>query len=74
MDLVSLITILGGFFGLLSVMVSFFLFLANKIDAIRADIQKEMTDFHGRLERQDAEFKAGFLLMEEKYHQLKEKT
>lgn len=29
-------------------------------------IEKEMKDFHGRLERQDAEFKAGLLLIEQK--------
>lgn len=29
-------------------------------------INKEIRDFHGRLEKQDAEFKAGLLLIEER--------
>ena len=34
---------------------------------ILKEMKEEMKDFHGRLERQDAEFKAGLLLLEEKF-------
>lgn len=38
----------------------------QKTDELISEIRNEMKDFHGRLERQDAEFKAGFLLLQEK--------
>jgi hypothetical protein len=34
---------------------------------ILREMKEEMKDFHGRLERQDAEFKSGLLLLEEKF-------
>ncbi len=49
MDLVSLLAILGGFVAILSVMVSFFLFLINKIDVITQEMKSESKDFHARL-------------------------
>lgn len=58
MDLITMITMMGCFFAILSVIVCLFLHLGNKIDAIQLSISREVKDFHGRLERQDAEFKA----------------
>jgi hypothetical protein len=52
-------------FGNLSFIVPLFLWNRSEANADRRDlvnvvrgIQEEMKDFHGRLERQDAEFKA----------------
>lgn len=58
MDWVTLLTVCFGFFSILSTTIGLFLYLASKIDGMRHDINQEMKDFHGRLERQDAEFKA----------------
>ena len=65
-QLIILIISMGGFF------------LWNRLEA-RTDnrraldliesIKTEMQDFHGRLTKQDAEFKAAILLLEEKYKQ-----
>lgn len=46
--------------------ITLYMHLDNKCDKTLRAIQEEMKDFHGRLERQDAEFKANFLLREEK--------
>jgi hypothetical protein len=58
------------------------LYLGAKIDNFRSEIHgemndfrndmyKEMKDFHGRLERQDAEFKAGILNLNERVREAK---
>lgn len=58
--------------------------LGNRIDRLSDDIKREMRDFHGRLERidaefngrferQDAEFKGWVRLMDEKYHKSEKK-
>jgi hypothetical protein len=49
--------------------VPLYLHSSTQIDAIHQEIRavnQEMKDFHGRLERQDAEFKGHVLLMEER--------
>jgi len=38
----------------------------KETNSILNAINQEMKDFHGRLERQDAQFKQNFLLLEEK--------
>lgn len=43
--------------------------LGNKIDRLTESIAKEMKDFHGKLERQDAEFKGWVRLIDEKIKQ-----
>jgi hypothetical protein len=40
--------------------------LETSTTALIEAIRQDMKDFHGRLERQDAEFKGAFLLLEEK--------
>lgn len=42
-----------------------------KIEANLQAIREEMKDFHGRLEKIDADHKAGLRLIEEKYYSLK---
>ena len=57
--IISLVIVMGTIIG---TTVPLYIHGSNQIAAI----QQEMRDFHGRLERQDAEFKAGYLLLEEK--------
>lgn len=49
MDLVTFLTIIGSFIGIMSTMITLFLYLGNKIDGISRDISTDMRDFHGRL-------------------------
>ena len=48
--------------------------LGNKIDRIRDDIAKETKDFHGKLERQNAEFHGWVRLMDEKIKNINHKN
>jgi hypothetical protein len=64
MDWIQLIVMMIGILGtILGVVIPLHLHTLATLKAI----QDEMKDFHGRLERQDAEFKAGILLIEEKF-------
>jgi hypothetical protein len=61
------------FFGFILTVGGLFLWSRTEGNADRREImgiliemKNEMKDFHGRLERQDAEFKAGFLRLEER--------
>lgn len=65
MDWTEVIALMGGVFvANMGVIIPLFLWIRSEANADRRDIlqlirdvQKEMKDFHGRLERQDAEFK-----------------
>lgn len=57
----------------LGTVIAFYLHLDKKVEESRKEtndilkaIANEMKDFHGKLERQDAEFKTGLLLIEER--------
>lgn len=70
MDWIQVIVILCANFG---VIIPLFLHSDSKMEAHRKEtgeilkaIQQEMKDFHGRLERQDAEFRTRLLAIEER--------
>lgn len=42
-------TLIGTLIAMMTIVIAFFLYIANKIDALRADVHIEMKDFHGRL-------------------------
>jgi hypothetical protein len=46
--------------------ITLYMHLDNKTDKTLRAISEEMRDFHGRLERQDAEFKGKLLVIEER--------
>ena len=65
--------VLGVVVGNAAITVPLFFWLRSEANSDRRDIinlivaiKDEMKDFHGRLERQDAEFKGHVLLMEER--------
>lgn len=65
MDLGIIISIVGSAIAIVGVVIALFLWNRSEACADRRDlgsiilaIQEEMKDFHGRLEKQDAEFKA----------------
>lgn len=62
----EIVGIIGGIATLLAFFLAPMFYLGAKIDKLREDMHQEMKDFHGRLEHQDAEFKAGLLLLEER--------
>lgn len=57
--IIVLVTIIGS-------TVPLYLHTDNKLSAALQGIQSEMHDFHGKLERQDAEYKAHLLYLHEK--------
>jgi hypothetical protein len=62
----ELFVVLGAMIG---VCISLFVVSQNQIAAIHEEIvgiRQDMKDFHGRLERQDAEFKGRMALIEER--------
>ena len=67
-DTTFVVTIVGTGMGILigmgGIVIALFIYSQGKMDAALKAIQDEMKDFHGRLERQDAEFKA-FMRQEE---------
>ena len=59
-DWITIVVVIACFFALLTVMVSFFIFLSNKIESLRSalqsarqDLQHEMRDLQGRLYTQE---------------------
>ena len=68
-----IIAIVGSSIAFAGTVVALFLWNRNKANAGRRDIvnliiaiKEEMKDFHGRLERQDAEFRTRLLSIEER--------
>ena len=57
-DIYMIITVVISLLTIISVMVSFFLFLANKIDNMRNDMHESIKDICLKLERIDIEFKS----------------
>lgn len=56
---IVMVTVLGS-------TIPLYLHSESKSSAFQTVMYQEMKDFHGRLEKQDAEFKTGMLLIEEK--------
>lgn len=70
MDWIQVIVMMIGILGtILGVVIPLHL---NTLTTLKA-IQDEMKDFHGRLERQDAEFRTRFLALEERRVRILEK-
>jgi hypothetical protein len=72
-DWIVFISVLAVVVANLGTVIALHFHLDKKIDENRKEtnnilqsIAQEMKDFHGRLERQDAEFKSGLLLIEER--------
>jgi hypothetical protein len=72
-DLGLIIAIVGSSVALVGTVIALFLWNRSEASADRRDIvnliiaiKEEMKDFHGRLERQDAEFRTRLLGIEEK--------
>jgi len=68
MDILTVVTLMGIVFANIGTSISLFIWATNRSEenrketnAILVSIQQEMKDFHGRLERADAEFKAHIL-------------
>jgi len=51
-----------------------FLWTNSKIDRLSENVMKEMKDFHGKLERQNAEFHGWVRLMDEKTKNINHKN
>lgn len=66
MDTTQAFAVAGIIATNLITIITLYMHLDNKCDKTLRAIQEEMKDFHGRLERQDAEFKSSFLLIEER--------
>jgi len=64
---------IGGIAAFIAIVLTPYFSLASKIDAFRAEFHEETKDFHGRLEKQDAEFKGAFVLLNERINLSKEK-
>lgn len=64
--LVMVVTVAGIFFWCRSESKEDYRHMEANLNTNLQAIYQEMKDFHGRLERQDAEFKSGILLLEEK--------
>ena len=69
-DSTFVITVVGTGMGIIigmgAIVITLFIYSQGKMDAALTAIHDEMKDFHGKLERQDAEFKAFMRLQEER--------
>lgn len=73
MELGLIIAIVGSAIAIVGVMLTLFLWTRGEANSDRRDIvnliiaiKEEMKDFHGRLEKQDAEFRIRLLAIEER--------
>lgn len=67
----EILGLIGGIATVLALFLAPMFYLGSKIDKIREEMYQENKDFHGRLERQDAEFKAGILILNQKIQERK---
>lgn len=66
MDTAQAFAVAGIIATNLITIITLYMHLDNKTDKTLRAIAEEMKDFHGRLERIDADFKGKLLLLEEK--------